>query len=332
MNRFSIPKKDWDERLFQLLSSYDIYAPVSNEFSCDYIKVDPETLPEIVYNKPKPVTPLKKFFLPVKENVTSESAPSKPVVVLGAPNCDVMALAFLDEIYLDEEYADPAYRRRRENTIIVSADCLSIQDHCHCTSYGIEPVGNESSDLSIICIEDQVVLTPFTKKGESFIESLGILVTQNPDQALLDGVEDIRSNVKSQLLEQNKALPDYETTGKFISESENGTWKKYCASCVSCGACSAICPTCSCFLLIDKPGFEKVRQLDTCQYPGFERVAGGEDALGPLQDRFRNRYMCKYVWKPEKYKLKACTGCGRCIETCIGQINKNELIVELSTS
>ncbi|MCK4989202.1 MAG: 4Fe-4S dicluster domain-containing protein, partial [Bacteroidales bacterium] len=96
------------------------------------------------------------------------------------------------------------------------------------------------------------------------------------------------------------------------------------------GACSAICPTCSCFLLIDRPGFEKIRQLDTCQYPGFERVAGGEDSLGHLKDRFRNRYMCKYVWKPLKYELKACTGCGRCIEACIGQINKNELFMELA--
>jgi ferredoxin len=82
--------------------------------------------------------------------------------------------------------------------------------------------------------------------------------------------------------------------------------------------------------LVDKPGFEKVRQLDTCQYPGFERVAGGEDALNVLAERFKNRYMCKYVWKPEKYDQKACTGCGRCIEACIGQIDKNELFIELS--
>jgi ferredoxin len=26
----------------------------------------------------------------------------------------------------------------------------------------------------------------------------------------------------------------------------------------------------------------------------------------------------------------ACTGCGRCIEACIGKINKNELFMELT--
>jgi len=70
--------------------------------------------------------------------------------------------------------------------------------------------------------------------------------------------------------------------------------------------------------------------MDACQYPGFERVAGGEDALHDISIRFRNRYMCKYVWKPEKYKSLACTGCGRCIEACIGKINKNELFTELA--
>jgi ferredoxin len=70
--------------------------------------------------------------------------------------------------------------------------------------------------------------------------------------------------------------------------------------------------------------------MDACQYPGFERVAGGEDALHEISDRFSNRYMCKYVWKPKRFKSIACTGCGRCIEACIGKINKNELFMELA--
>lgn len=330
MNRIAIPKKEWDERLNQLLSSFDLYAPVINEFSCDYVKLDAETIPEIIYNKPKPVTPLKSFFLPIKENVTTEKRASSPVVLLGAPNCDVLALAFLDQIYLDREYNDPAYGERRERATIISSDCLSIQDHCHCTTYDIEPVGGKYSDLSVVLIEEQMILTVYTKKGESFIEKLGVALDSKPEEKLLSALQEKQMQVKELLKNQNHTLPGYKETGKLLENSRNGLWKKYAADCVSCGACSAICPTCSCFLLIDRPGFEKIRQLDTCQYPGFERVAGGEDALANLGDRFQNRYMCKYVWKPMKYKLKACTGCGRCIETCIGQINKNELIKELT--
>ena len=330
MNRIAIPKHEWDERLIQLLSSLDLYAPVENDFSCDYVKLDADTIPEIIYNKPKPVTPLKSFFLPVKENVTSSANEGLPVVLIGAPNCDVMALVFLDQIYLDQEYNDPAYGARRERTTIISFDCLSIQEHCHCTSYDIEPIGNKLSDISVVLVEGQVILSVFTSKGEAFVEQLGVLVATSPEEHLLQTLQNKQREVGELLTKQNNKLPGYEETGKLIEASGNEPWLKYATDCVSCGACSAICPTCSCFLLIDRPGFEKVRQLDTCQYPGFERVAGGEDALGPLPDRFRNRYMCKYVWKPLKYELKACTGCGRCIETCIGQINKNELFMELS--
>jgi len=330
MDRIAIPKREWDERLVQLLSSFDVFAPVDNEFSCDYAQMDTDTISHIAYNKPKPVTPLKKFFLPVKENVTAEGADQRALLLIGAPNCDVMALGLLDQIYLDKEYTDPAYGKRRENTTIICTDCLSTQEHCHCTAYGIDPVGNENSDLSLVLLDDQVLLFIYSKKGESLLEAMGIDVAPQVEDALLSSLEEQRQKVKEQLQKLNNTLPDYEATGRLLALAGNGIWEKYSSDCVSCGACSAICPTCSCFLLIDKPGFEKVRQLDTCQYPGFERVAGGEDALQALSDRFRNRYMCKYVWKPQKYDHKACTGCGRCIETCIGHINKNELFMELS--
>ena len=143
-------------------------------------------------------------------------------------------------------------------------------------------------------------------------------------------LEEKAQKVKRQLDLQNEGLPDYESSSRLIAEAAPAVWKRHASTCVSCGACSAICPTCSCFLLIDRPGFEKVRQVDTCQHPGFERVAGGEDPLGPLTERFNNRYMCKYIWRPAQHSLKACTGCGRCTETCIGQINKNEVIQALS--
>jgi ferredoxin len=330
MNRIAIPKHEWDERLFQLLSSHDLYAPVENGFSMDYIKLDGESIPEIIYNKPKPVTPLKSFFLPVKENVTETKAEARPAVIIGAPNCDVMALAFLDQIYMDKDYNDPAYGMRRNRSTIISSDCLSIQEHCHCTSYGIEPKGNSQSDISVSLWEEQLILSVHSKKGESFLEKLGVVVPLAPDESLLQTLQTRYNEVEEVLSTQNLSLPGYEETGRLVEGSGEEVWQKYASDCVSCGACSAICPTCSCFLLIDRPGFEKIRQLDTCQHPGFERVAGGEDALGPLPERFKNRYMCKYVWKPLKYDLKACTGCGRCIEACIGQINKNELILELA--
>jgi ferredoxin len=329
MQYLSINKVEWDKTIEQLLLSNTIFAAENNEFGIDYEVVNPSNINSISYNKAKPATSLKTFFLPVKENVTTDPSVKKHRIIIGVPNCDIQGLKILDEIYLDKDFNDLFYRERRENTILISIDCFEKQPHCHCTSYGIKPWASEDADLSAILIEDLIILRVISQRGENFIKQFS-LVKPLKDEKVISLIEKAHDTTESLLQESNKWLPDYKATGKIVKEAGREIWKKYSATCVSCGACATICPTCTCFLLIDKPGFEKIKQLDACQYPGFQRVAGGEDSLFELSGRFRNRYMCKYAWKPEKFDSIACTGCGRCIEACIGKINKNELFIELA--
>jgi sulfhydrogenase subunit beta (sulfur reductase) len=326
-----IKKEEWDNALEKLLLSYTIFASVKNDYGLDYELIKPQDLGKISYNKPKPATPLKSFFLPVTENVTSERNPGKPTIIIGAPNCDIEALSLLDEIYLDSEFNDIFYRNRRENTILISADCIGVQEHCHCLSYNIRPYSAKNGDLTIININGTIFIGVISEKGKDFLDQIP---DANPveDIEAIKNIERVHQDTEALLLTSKKGLPDYQETGILVANADDKSWDKYSEHCVSCGACTAICPTCTCFLLIDKPGFEKVKQMDACQYPGFEKVAGGEDGLFELQFRFRNRYMCKYSWKPAKFSSTACTGCGRCIEACIGRINKNELFTELESS
>ena len=331
MDCYAITKKEWDKALEQLLAFETIYAVLENKYTLDYEVITPDNIGSVIYNKPKPATPLKNFFLPVKENLTSANIGENPVVIIGSPNCDMEGLNILDEIYLDKDFPDPAYRLRREQTIIITADCFTTQEHCHCTSYDITPFSENNADASVAVLENMVYMKVFSKKGEGFIQLISSNCTaEKIDSSVLSEVEAKHKEIVELLDKTNKDLPGYRRTGELINGSEDSVWKKYASTCVSCGACTTICPTCSCFLLIDQPHFEKVRQADACQYPGFMRVAGGEDPLKKLFVRFRNRYMCKYVWKPEKFNSIACTGCGRCIEACIGKINKNEMFLELA--
>ncbi len=331
MQYYHTDRASWDKTLEQIIVSYDVFASVKNDFWQDYELLDIGSIPFIAYNIPKPVTPLKNFFLPVKENVTQSSSTPRKRIIIGAPNCDLEALKILDEIYLDKDYTDRFYLNKRNNTLLITSDCFGVQEHCHCTTYGVNPYPDGNGDISIAVINDQVLLSVFSEKGDSFVREFNIpREIVGPDSPILKEIVQKRMETVRTIEKFHKSLPDYHTTGELVKTAGEEIWKKYAIQCVSCGACATICPTCSCFLLIDKPGFAKVKQLDACQYPGFERVAGGEDALGRLFVRFRNRYMCKYVWKPEKFKSIACTGCGRCIETCIGKINKNELFMELT--
>jgi len=330
---FLISDQNWDRILKELLIENELFAPLASDEALEYQLVGNEQdLSRIVYNHPKPTSPLKTFFLPVKENVTRDIGKEKPRIILGIPSCDLAGLGLLDEIYLQEPLVDPYYRARRENTLLIGTDCHSIQEHCHCTSYGIRPFPGAHADLGLVRLGDRYFLYTGSEKGEQFIHrhrDTGYFSPAGEED--LRQVEALREETTRLLQEKNAALPDYEQTGALIRQSDETIWKKYATTCVSCGACAAICPTCTCFLLVDRPGFEKVRNLDACQYPAFERVAAGEDPLAERHVRFRNRYLCKYVWKPSGFGSIACTGCGRCIEACIGKINKNQLFVELSS-
>lgn len=329
LNFRCINKEEWNDKLRSLSVSHLIYAATENLNCLDYELITESNVNRISYNKPKPVTPLKTFFLPVKENVTEINNHENPRIIIGTPNCDVEGLGILDEMYLDEDFKDIFYKSKRENTILISADCFGIADHCHCLSYGVKPYPAAIADLSIFEKDGKIFFRILSTKGAEFLNTITSVVTPD-DKSLAEYLEEKHASTESLLKEANKGLPDYTRTGILVSEAKKDIWEKYSAKCVSCGACATICPTCTCFLLIDKPGFEKIKQLDACQYPGFERVAGGEDSLSELPQRFRNRYMCKYVWRPERFNSLACTGCGRCIEACIGKINKNELFMELA--
>ncbi|ALO14917.1 Anaerobic sulfite reductase iron-sulfur subunit [Salinivirga cyanobacteriivorans] len=325
--------EDWFRVMKKFIADYRVYAPLDYGVHMDYEIIDEDNFKEVVYNKAKPITPLKSFFLPVKENLTATAAEADPVMIIGMPSCDLKGLSILKEIYLDAEYPDTVFKHRLNNTVLVGTDCFSIQEHCHCTSYGIDPVPVENADLSLSALEKWVILTPITDKGDRIMTEIHSFINlESAGRSELDAVKIKQDEVIGELNRRNADLPDYESTRQLMLQADEEVWKKYAHKCVSCGACATICPTCTCFLLIDRPGFEKVRHLDACQYPGFERVAAGEDPLGALSKRFRNRYFCKYVWKPEKFNSIACTGCGRCIEACIGKISKNEMFVELNST
>jgi sulfhydrogenase subunit beta (sulfur reductase) len=325
----SIKKEDWDKTMEQMLLSYTIFACIENEHGLDYELLKPQDVQKISYNKPKPVTSLKTFFLPVKENVSLEKAYEKPRIILGIPNCDIEGLSLLDEVYLDNEYTDVFYSNRRKNTLLIASDCFGIQEHCHCSSYNIKAYSEKHADLAIVRLGETILIRIISAKGDDFLKKIpAVQPAGNSD--LIEEIEKEHLATEALLSKSNTGLADYKKTGELVTNAKDGIWEKYSVNCVSCGACTTICPTCTCFLLLDRPGFEKVKQMDACQYPGFERVAGGEDALFELHKRFRNRYMCKYVWKPLKFKSSACTGCGRCIEACIGRINKNEIFMELA--
>lgn len=325
MKSYSVSEKQWADLLYRATEKYKIFAPVIKESTVDYVEISDQKIDQIYYDSVKPTTPLKAFFFPIKENVVSAKK-QEPRLILGVPACDLAALDLLDKIFLDKDFLDIYYKENRENTIVFGKDCYSFEESCHCTAYGLNPYPEQNCDVAMSNADGQFYLKSISEKGEAFLKEMGI--NNSYEEKFPSKIEAKRKATVDGLKKQNKDIPDGKATRIGIEKENEELWKKYAATCVSCGACSAICPTCHCFLLIDKKNFEKIKNWDACQYPAFERVAAGEDPLKKLYNRLKNRYLCKFVHKPDMFGEIACTGCGRCIDACIGKINKNEVIIE----
>ena len=326
MKVYTVTEKQWVEYLSDFLLDSQVYAPIKKEKSIDFEELTPRKLDFVYYDGNTPITPLKAFLFPVKENVVNLKKPQSRIII-GVPNCDLAALNLLDNIYLGEEFRDPTYKENRENTIIFGKDCYQYKDSCHCTAYHLKPYPEKNCDVSMSLSDGLFYLTPMSKKGEELLEKYRITKNEGSEE-LPEKILQKRNGMMESLQELNKDLPDEIASRRGIEIENVELWKKHASTCVSCGACSFICPTCHCFLLIDKENFEKVKNWDVCQFPSFAKVAAGEDPLKKLYDRLKYRYLCKFIYKPDMFKAIACTGCGRCTDTCIGKINKNEVIKE----
>ena len=204
---FQIKKSAWQTMLETLISDFTIYAPIQKQSTLDYQVLSKEEIPHIVYNSPKPVSPLKIFFLPIKENVVKKAPPGRPTIIIGCPSCDLHAIDILDEIYLNEPFIDTYYKLRRENTILIGMDCHELLPPCHCTSYGIPPCPNKHADILLSAIDDEIIMASNTKKGTQLTNHLQNSST--PSEEILNRLHSTRENIEEE------------------SESASDGWVKY---------------------------------------------------------------------------------------------------------
>jgi ferredoxin len=107
---------------------------------------------------------------------------------------------------------------------------------------------------------------------------------------------------------------------QFLASAGASLWNEEAARCLACGACSAVCPTCSCFEVLDDAGLDDTvirrRVWDNCFFPDHARVAGGYDFRAGRAARLRFRFEHKRVGFGAMRGMASCVGCGRCRLAC----------------
>ena len=106
--------------------------------------------------------------------------------------------------------------------------------------------------------------------------------------------------------------------GKTDKYFDDPKWKELSESCLGCGTCTFVCPTCQCYDIKDfntGNGIIRFRCWDSCMYSDFTKMSAGQPRLSQ-KERFRQRFMHKLVYFPERYGMFSCVGCGRCLARC----------------
>jgi sulfhydrogenase subunit beta (sulfur reductase) len=297
-----------------------LYRPVQNSI-------------EIAWGTARPSMSVKEVFFPPTERLmtiekdgeqvrlTETFSDAKPVV-FGLRPCDARGLQVLDAMFIEDTPADPYYARRRENAVLIGLACQEMGPSCFCTSVGGAPNDTVGLDLLLTEVDGGYVLQVLTEKGEALQRGLSL--------AQFSGsLPEPRTNPPLSPVEKET----------WLAYFNDEYWERTSERCLSCRICAYVCPTCRCFAVRDEalpePGrFERIRCWDSCAGENYRRIAGGHRPRAEKGERLRNRFLCKFVYYPEQYSLDAtaaCTGCGRCVDSCPVNVDITEVLMELGS-
>ena len=295
----------------------------------------------IVFNDYRSIEPVRIFFTHFKEKVcdyfhgpADKEKNRKPLAICGVKNCDLFALKIQDYVFLEGEQADPLYKSRRENALVISGDCPNFKEACFCRGFDIDPFATKGFDFNLSPLNDGFLLDVASDKAEEIANALkGILTPANFGQ--ISGRYAKRESVVKRMEEHlcYHQIPKKETLKEIVTAGFNSpVWQEQMQTCVECGACVFACDTCHCFLLADesrKERAERFRIWDGCLYKNFTTVAGGANPLRMRYMRLRNRYLKKFDFFIDNLGFQACCGCGRCIDVCPGRIDIRYILKRL---
>ena len=297
----------------------------------------------------RPAGPFKSVLMPARELVARYGAAAEgdpldevrdcAVTLIGLRGHECIALGYLDAVMLGEPQADPFYQLRREQATIISVDCVAAAASCFCNLLGNKAFAEKNFDLNLSPIDGGYVVESGSDKGEGLIEKAGgLLQAAAEDHIKLQ--EAMRQRTADQLQEQNSEYSCPEQTPDWMPDSsEEPFWWRELAKCVQCGGCTAVCPTCFCFMLYDQQAgsdrYERLRTSDSCQFTGYSQMAGVPG--GPKPDprrshmsKFQRRFFHKFVYDPRVMGMYGCVGCGRCGQTCPGEIDLRRVLSDLT--
>ena len=284
-----------------------------------------------------PRTSIKEFFFPRSEpllryarsddgvEIANPEADLPSTLLFGCRPCDAASLPIMDALY-DWDFHDAFWFRRRAATTVVAVACTRADESCFCTALGGAPNGTAGSDVLLTPISDaQFLAEILTDKGQAAVDLAPDLFTE--------GSGDKQAACQKAL----DALPpplDLDGITEWLKANfEDDRWAEFSWKCLGCGCCTFLCPTCHCFDIVDEGGYkhgQRRKNWDACQFAQFTLHASGHNPRPDQAARWRQRIEHKFHYYVDKFGLRSCVGCGRCIRHCPVNMNIRAQLTEIA--
>lgn len=275
------------------------------------------------------VLPPKRFFQPPRETLLEfdtekgyrSAIESGQFVLFGVHPYDVEAISQMDAIFAMDK-CDAHYIRRREKATIVAVDVYNSSPYVFASCMGTA-VAKTGFDILLTRVGDDYIVDVRTNKGKA---AAGFLArTPDADAVSLARREQLWDDNRRLLRKFFLKVPPAELPALLARSYDHPVWERRAELCFSCGSCNLVCPTCYCFDVRDRVGWDlksgvRERMWDGCLLKAFAVVAGGHNFRKSRSDRYRHRYYRKGKYIPEKINRISCVGCGRCISACVSKI------------
>lgn len=326
-----------------LVKEYKTHAPVFKENTVKFDAI--QSAKDIVWDYGLTMIPPKKYLQPLVEKLfvfdsekaevddSAAAAAKEKQVIFGLHACDINAIHALDKVFMGDDYEDPYYTERRNNSIIVGLVCNDVCDTCFCKSFGAGPNIEEGFDLLITQLGDRFLVEVGSEAGQELLDKHG--KEKMEDELLVKEYVYLKEARIENLVYKMQNTIDISDLDYILEEgTEHKVWDKNKDKCLACGSCTIVCPTCFCFSVADRVDLslkkgERERDWKSCMLLDYSEVALGENTREDLGERLKHRIYHKLYNQGLQFNVPGCVGCGRCIEYCIVNIDLRDIVREL---